>query len=351
MLRIYATPEKQAHYPWRHGVMVGAAVALGLMLGPLALDALAMNALAAWPRNTGPGTPAPGPLTASGSLAAMGAWFIGLAVVPRRARGRFGVLAPRLLILTTTTALGALLAPSWIASVVGVAVLCLAIPLPRMGITPLITFLMALQPAPGIDVTAHALAFGVGGALALVLLTLTWNSPAPDTLTPASPHAAPTASDRTVDLRHAVRVCATVLPAYLLAHLCGLPHANWLLVGILTTLRSTWPATRDRVVKRSLGMVGGALISAGVIALAPHLAPGALIALAAVLGAAARPLRQLNYGLWPVLGTPVLLLLVTMSAPLDPADAALRLGANVLGAALALVAGRLLWPRSFRAAS
>ncbi len=124
----------------------------------------------------------------------------------------------------------------------------------------------------------------------------------------------------------------------------GLPHANWMLTGIATTLRPTWDATAGRIVKRTGGQVLGAALSGVLLALCAGLRPAALAVVTGLCGALARPARRVNYGFWPIFGVPAMLLLVSFETPEGWADAAERVGNNLLGAALAAAATLLLWP-------
>nr|WP_279672525.1 FUSC family protein [Flexivirga meconopsidis] len=146
------------------------------------------------------------------------------------------------------------------------------------------------------------------------------------------------------EFRYAAQAAICCAVAYVVLKLLDWPHESWAIVGILTTLRPTWEATHARVVKRSVGMVGGAVLTAVMLAVVAQTSVWVGIVTIAVFGGLARPLRQFNYGYWPIFGTPVLLLLVSVTDHFHTIDAVYRLGNNLLGAAVTLAAVNLLWP-------
>ncbi|GHF24035.1 FUSC family protein [Streptomyces morookaense] len=328
VLRIYLRREAGAYYDWRYGILVSAVVAAPLIGGELA--------------GSRPG----------GITGALGAWFIALAVPPRTALQRLLFLGRRLLILTATSALGVLADHRLPWTPVLIVVLALLIPVPGMTITPLITFLMATNGLHGLTAAGYVGTFFLGGAMALTGMLLP---------VAASPVAPPFTGlrirtpwrrlvghvrRRSPEARYAAQAAVCICAGYLILDALHWPFATWVLIGILTTLRPTWEATRARVVKRSIGMIGGSLITALLLVISTRTGYWITITLIAVLGGLGRPLRQYNYGYWPILGTPVLLLLVSLEEPLVATDSAWRLGNNILGAAVTLLAVTFLWPHA-----
>ncbi|MFC5719418.1 FUSC family protein [Streptomyces gamaensis] len=326
LVRIYLRHEPEAHYHWRFGILVSALVAAPLVAGELA--------------GSRPG----------GVTGALAAWFIALAIPPTTAAQRLLFLGRRLLILTATSALGVLAGHHLLWTSLAIVVLALMIPVPGMTITPLITFLMGTNAPHSLTATAYIAAFFLGGLAAVIAMLLP---------VAASPVAPPFAGlrikepwrrlvdhirRRSPELRYAAQAAVCVCAGHLILNALHWPFATWVLVGILTTLRPSWSATEARMVKRSIGMVGGSVLTALLLLLSAHTTYWITIAFVAVLGGLARPLRQYNYGYWPILGTPVLLLLVSLEEPLAVADSAWRLGNNLLGAAITLLAVTFLWP-------
>ncbi|MFF4283633.1 FUSC family protein [Streptomyces kronopolitis] len=286
----------------------------------------------------------------AGVTGALAAWFIALAIPPRTAFHRLLLLGRRLLILTATSALGVLTGHHTLWAAAIIIVLALMIPVPGMTITPLITFIMATNAPHGLPPTGYIGAFCVGGITALLALLL------PVAASPIAPaFTGPGIDDpwrrlvthirgRSPEVRYAGQAAVCICAGYLILTAVHWPHNGWVLVGVLTTLRPSWGATEARVVKRSIGMIGGAAMTVLVLLAGAHAGYWTTVVCIAVLGGLARPLRQYNYGYWPVLGTPVLLLLTSLESPLTVIDAAWRLGNNLLGAAITLFAVTFLWP-------
>lgn len=324
--RIYLRREALAHYHWRFGLLVGTAVALPLIAGELTETRQA------------------------GVTGALAAWFMAMAIPPRTVLERAATLSQRLLILTATSALGLLTAHHLLWTAAVIVLLALMIPVPGMTVTPLITFIMATSAPHGLTVPGYLQAFFLGGAAATTLLLV------PAAASPVAPpftgltrphpcrYLAAHIHSRSPQARYALQAAVCICVSYVILTTLRWPHAGWVLVGVLTTLRPSWDATETRLVKRSIGMVGGTTLTPLLFLICAHTGYWITLPLIAVLAGLARPLRQYNYGYWPILGTPVLLLLASLETPLTTTDAAWRLGNNLLGAAITLLAVTLLWP-------
>lgn len=261
--------------------------------------------------------------------------------------GRVRQFALRVAMLTAAHAVGMLTAGNLWATAAVSAVAALLVPLPGVSITPMIVLVTGAIPQPGLSAGAHLLVFAAGSLwAALILLTPFVGGrygPAP----PRAPgsrrslRAAVVAGDPQV--RYAVRLCLCFTTAYVVLGLLAVPHASWALIGILTTLRPSWGATRSRVVKRLTGTAAGCALTALLLALTPGspLTQGLVVT---ALAAVARPVREFNYGFWPVFGTPLLLLITDFDRSLGWVDLAERMGNNMLGALLATAATLLMWP-------
>lgn len=324
----YRRPDPDAVYHWRFGLLVGVVVGLPLILGGVLGQ------------------------QGAGSVAALAAWFMALAVPPRTVAERAILLGRRWVVLVIATAGGVATGHHWWLALIGVVLLALLVPIRAISVTALITFLMAVNPVAGVDAGTRIAVFAAGAGLAAVAMLLP---------VAASPAASPLhvaglksswqtlrthISERSPQVRYAVQTAVAVGTGFTLLSAVGWPHLGWVLVGVLTTLRPSWEATHTRVVKRSIGMVGGSLVAAAALAIAGLAGYPAAVVMVIVLGALARPLRQVNYGYWPVLGTPVLLLLASIGAPLTVIDSVWRLGNNLLGAAVTLVTVTLVWPHT-----
>jgi uncharacterized membrane protein YccC len=232
----------------------------------------------------------------------------------------------------------------------------LIIPLPGVAASPLICMVMATPPA-SIPAGGHIAAFAAGCLWATAILLTPFVGgkcrPVPtsrrrpraiERLRRAARDLRAATADRTPAFRYAIRVCACFTAAYIVTRLLGLPHATWALVGLLTTLRPDWDDTRSRITKRLVGMAGGCVLTAALLSLTRHHSPLWVVLAIAACGGIARPMRQFNYGYWPIFGTPVLLLLVDFSTPLNGTDVAFRMIDNALGALLAFTAAVFFWP-------
>ncbi|MDD9381253.1 FUSC family protein [Streptomyces sp. ZAF1911] len=152
---------------------------------------------------------------------------------------------------------------------------------------------------------------------------------------------------RTLPARPRTRLAACLTVALIAVEYFRVPHGTWVLVGIATTLRLTWGQTVERIVKRSVGTVLCASIGAALLVWSVSWPPAGLILVIAPLGGGGitRPMRGLNYGLWPLVSAPAMLLTLSLGQT-HPTwiDAGDRIADNVAGAALAAAATLLLWP-------
>lgn len=143
----------------------------------------------------------------------------------------------------------------------------LFIPVPGITITPLICLIVGLHTPDGMSAAGHIAAFDMGTAWAFPVLQH------PAAAAPSRNEACPFRRPvRQVILGHLlnpgaqrnyVTQVAIVIPVLnITLALCHWPYAGWVLIGVLTILRLSWSATRSRVVKRSIGMVGGSIVAA-----------------------------------------------------------------------------------------
>lgn len=326
VLSTYRGKEPNAHYNAGLGFLTSICVG-----GPLAIGQLSNRQV-------------------DGGTAALAAWFIALMVTPRTAGRRAFELGRRVLITTAATALGAIIGDNmWGASAV-LAVLALLIPVPGMTITPLICLIMGQRTPPGMSSAEHVIAFAAGAAWAFLVLMH------PASAVPSRKNT-PTIYQRSVrevilghlltpgaKRNYATQVAVVIPILNNVLTTCHWPHAGWVLIGVLTTLRPNWTAIHARVIKRSIGMAGGSLMTALALWITHISSTWVAIVIMTVLAALARPFRQFNYGYWPIFGTPVLLLLVNLSEALEISDCVWRLCNNLLGAACTLATVSLLWP-------
>jgi len=153
-------------------------------------------------------------------------------------------------------------------------------------------------------------------------------------------------------LRHALRCAVATTAAVLLSHALGFSYAYWMAIATVLVLQSSVATTWPRALERAVGSVlGGG--PAALLGLVLH-TPLALTAAVFPLAIATMAMRQVNYGIFVFFLTPLFILVVELSQPgaSEPALAWMRALYNVLGSAIGLAAGLLLWPsregRQFR---
>ena len=122
-------------------------------------------------------------------------------------------------------------------------------------------------------------------------------------------------------------------------------HAYWVPITVAIIMKPDFGSVFVRAVHRSIGTVIGVLIGMALIKLIPDRL--GLVAAIAVL-AALQPLAALrSYAAKVVLLTPVVLLMIEIAVPAAPFHYGLqRLDDTLVGAAIVLVFGYLIWPRS-----
>jgi uncharacterized membrane protein YccC len=158
---------------------------------------------------------------------------------------------------------------------------------------------------------------------------------------------APAAANLTwgsASLRHAARVAVAVTAALAWSLFHHGPYTHWLTITLVLVMQPFFANTWQRTLERVGGTLLGGMVAAGLSATLHsrlHLA-GVL----PVLGALALAVRQVSYGVYIAVYTPVVILLVEQIRPLeDQTSIALaRAGYTVLGGLIAVAANLLLWP-------
>ena len=150
---------------------------------------------------------------------------------------------------------------------------------------------------------------------------------------------------RSIELRHAVRVGATVAAAALLGLLLHRTRRYWIIITTVIVIQPHAGATLRRGLQRVAGTVAGAMLAALLAPLTHGQLQAALVLFALALLAAA--LRRHNYAVYATLMTP-LFLLMAESASGDWHLAGTRITATLLGGLVALVGSFALWPHRER---
>jgi uncharacterized membrane protein YccC len=148
-------------------------------------------------------------------------------------------------------------------------------------------------------------------------------------------------------VRYALRVGAVVLAAYVVTKLLALPYGYWAGVGAVVVMQPNAEAAWPRVLERIVGSVVGGLAAA---ALASALsAPWAVLAIVFPLAAATFAVRSVNYTVFVLFLTPLVVLVMDLIAPGHGEGLAVaRAADNVLGSLLALAGCLVLWPERRR---
>lgn len=175
---------------------------------------------------------------------------------------------------------------------------------------------------PGVDSTGRPLPF-TQQLVRPLLANLTWKSPA---------------------LRHALRATVTAAPALAFTMAWFTPYDHWLTITIVATMQPYFSLTYTRAIERIVGTSLGGLIAAGVgLVCTGPISMAAGMFVLSILGFA---VRSVNFGLFMMGLTPMVVLLVETGAPEthEWTIAVARAGLTALGGVIAVGANFLLWP-------
>ena len=151
------------------------------------------------------------------------------------------------------------------------------------------------------------------------------------------------ASLQSLGWRHAARVALTTTTAFLLVELLRIPFGYWATMATLLILQPSVSTTWPRGIERVAGSILGALLAV-LIGLVIH-TPLAISLVVFPLIVATMALRRVSYSLHVMFMTPAFVLVADYAMPASEMAYALsRLGNNVLGCVLALLATFFLWP-------
>ncbi|NMN95789.1 FUSC family protein [Antrihabitans stalactiti] len=145
-----------------------------------------------------------------------------------------------------------------------------------------------------------------------------------------------------LEFRHALRVTAIAAGFYAVVAVLGLSHGEWGILAVLRVLRPQYGATVERAGQRVIGNVIGGSCAAALIATVNQ--PATLAIILFVIITVGFTLRPINYAFWVIFGTPLVLLIGDISDPGDWGAALARIVMTLVGSAVALAGGYLLWP-------
>jgi hypothetical protein len=121
----------------------------------------------------------------------------------------------------------------------------------------------------------------------------------------------------------------------------------WVLLTVAIVLKPDFGSVFTRAVQRGVGTLLGVLLGSALLGFLPR-SPWLILAMAAF--AAVLPwARNANFGLFSVFQTPLIILLLDITLPSGPGLIGARLTDTLIGCAIVLVVGYLLWPQTWRA--
>jgi uncharacterized membrane protein YccC len=121
----------------------------------------------------------------------------------------------------------------------------------------------------------------------------------------------------------------------------------WVLLTVAIVLKPDFGSVFTRAVQRGAGTLLGVLLGSLLLAVVPR-SPWLLAAM--VVAAGLLPwARAANFGLFSVFQTPLVILLLDLASPGGAQLVGARLVDTLIGCAIVLVVGYLLWPQTWRA--
>lgn len=120
----------------------------------------------------------------------------------------------------------------------------------------------------------------------------------------------------------------------------------WVLLTVAIVLKPDFGSVFVRGVQRTAGTLVGVVLGAGMIALVPH--DGWMLIPMVLAASVMRWAQAANYGLFVVSLTPLVVMLLDIAAPGDAGVVTARLVDTVIGSAIVILFGYLLWPRTWR---
>jgi uncharacterized membrane protein YccC len=145
----------------------------------------------------------------------------------------------------------------------------------------------------------------------------------------------------------AVRLSLCMTVAEIARQYLPIERPYWVLLTVAIILKPDFGSVFTRAVQRGAGTLLGVLIGSALLAVLPH---DAWVLVALTVSAAVLPwARNANFGLFSVFQTPLIILLLDVALPGGPGLVGARLLDTLIGCAIVLVFGYLLWPQTWRA--
>jgi uncharacterized membrane protein YccC len=142
--------------------------------------------------------------------------------------------------------------------------------------------------------------------------------------------------------RHALRLGVTAALGQAIATVLHLPRGYWITVTILFILKPNFGGTLQRAALRLTGTVLGGLIAAALSLMIQEQV--VLMAFLPVLAFAAFSVRPINYGLYTLALTPMIMVMLDVGSSADWETSCLRVVHTFVGGILAVIGGYLLFP-------
>jgi uncharacterized membrane protein YccC len=146
---------------------------------------------------------------------------------------------------------------------------------------------------------------------------------------------------RSMMMRHALRMLVVGAVDVLLMHMVHVSHGAWLAMTSIIVLQPSGTGTVRRGVQRVVGTIAGGILAA-IFAAAVHSQEG-LIAVITITSIFTLATYAIDYGWYSFFLTPTFVLLALPHLR-DWHFAGVRMGTTLLGAVVAVLAMRLLWP-------
>jgi uncharacterized membrane protein YccC len=142
--------------------------------------------------------------------------------------------------------------------------------------------------------------------------------------------------------RHALRLAASTALAGLIASAFHVTRGYWIPITVVVVLKPNFGGTLHRGVQRITGTVAGAFLAALVLSCIQD--PVWLLVILALLSFATLTLRWANYVAFSIALTPMIMVMLDLAHPGTVTDSFLRIIHTIIGGALAIVCGYLLFP-------
>jgi uncharacterized membrane protein YccC len=145
----------------------------------------------------------------------------------------------------------------------------------------------------------------------------------------------------------AVRLALCMTIAEIARQYLPIERPYWVLLTVAIVLKPDFGSVFTRAVQRGAGTLLGVLLGSLLLAVLPR---SAWVLAAMAVAAGLLPwARGANFGLFSVFQTPVIILLLDIALPGGPGLVGARLLDTLIGCAIVLVFGYLLWPQTWRA--